>query len=327
MFERRSLKWPVTLGVLMIVSVIALTVGWVLLSTFGAVKDSRWSPLYWTLLTVGTAFLTFVFVGVVMYLRLTVETINLNRRQSNFIDSVTHELKSPIASLKLYLQTLERLQVSPEEQQNFVRFMLDDVERLDTLINHLLDAARLDHRVVEAEREDIRLAEALALCVEAVCLRYRLSPSIVRLQVPPISVRARPLDIDLVFRNLIDNAVKYAGNEPDILISGELTADQRAIIRISDNGRGIPAPLRRRIFGRFFRMGEELERDKPGLGLGLYLVRTTVRRLKGKVRVRDREGGTGTTFEVILPACSASVAAAEAAQRQPSASFGKAQTT
>ena len=113
MFERRSLKLPITLGVLMIVSVIALTVGWVLLSTFGAVANSRWAPLYWTLLTVGTAFLVFVLVGVVLYLRLSVETINLNRRQSNFIDSVTHELKSPLASLKLYLQTFERCRVEP----------------------------------------------------------------------------------------------------------------------------------------------------------------------------------------------------------------------
>ena len=133
MFERRSLKLPITLGVLMIVSVIALTVGWVLLAATGASTDSRWAPLYWTLLTVGTAFLAFVLVGVVMYLTLSVQAINLNRRQSNFIDSVTHELKSPLASLKLYLQTLGRSQVSPQEQADFVRFMLDDVERLDSL--------------------------------------------------------------------------------------------------------------------------------------------------------------------------------------------------
>jgi two-component system, OmpR family, phosphate regulon sensor histidine kinase PhoR len=302
MFERRSLKLPITLGVLMIVSVIALTVGWVLLSAFGAAKDSRWAPLYWTLLTVGTAFLTFVFVGVVLYLRLSVETINLNRRQSNFIDSVTHELKSPIASLKLYLQTLERLRVSPQEQASFVRFMLDDVERLDLLINHLLDAARLERREEPAELEDIQLADALSQCVEAVCLRYGVPSNMVQLDVPPMVVRARPLDIDLVFRNLIDNAVKYAGDEPVIEVKGELLAGRRAVICISDNGRGIPAELRRRVFGRFFRIGEELERDTPGLGLGLYLVRTTVRRLKGKIRLRDRDGGTGTTLEVSFPA-------------------------
>ena len=83
-------------------------------------------------------YLVRVLVGVVMYLALTVKALNLNRRQSNFIDSVTHELKSPIASLKLYLQTMARREVSQEERDSFVRFMLEDVERLDTLITHLL---------------------------------------------------------------------------------------------------------------------------------------------------------------------------------------------
>jgi signal transduction histidine kinase len=301
MFERRSLKLPITLGVLMIVSVIALTVGWILLSTFGAVANDRWSALYWTLLTVGTAFLVFVLIGVVLYLRLSVETINLNRRQSNFIDSVTHELKSPLASLKLYLQTLERCRVRPEEQQSFVRYMLDDVERLDTLINHLLDAARLDHRIIDTELEHVDLADVLDDCVEGVCLRYRVSRDVVRLETEALLVRARSVDLDLVFRNLIDNAVKYAGEKPQVEISARRVGDGEAQVRISDNGKGIPHDLRRKIFGRFFRVGEELERETSGLGLGLYITRTMVRRLKGKIRVRDREGGPGTTFEVTIP--------------------------
>ncbi len=301
MFERRSLKLPITLGVLMIVSVIALTVGWVLLSAFGASSDSRWAPLYWTLLSVGTAFLAFVLVGVVMYLTLSVEAINLNRRQSNFIDSVTHELKSPLASLKLYLQTLGRRQVSPQEQADFVQFMLDDVDRLDTLINHLLDAARLEHRVVDADVEDIDVAQILAHCVEGVCLRYRVPRAIVRLDAESCVVEARAVDIDLVFRNLIDNAVKYAHDDPVVEVTAQRTADEKCVVRISDNGKGIPHDMRRKIFGRFFRRGEELERETPGLGLGLHIVHTLVRRLHGKIRVKDRDGGPGTTFEVVLP--------------------------
>ncbi len=175
------------------------------------------------MLTVGTVFLVFVLVGVVLYLRLSVETINLNRRQSNFIDSVTHELKSPLASLKLYLQTLERCRVSPEEQKSFVRFMLDDVERLDTLINHLLDAARLDHRVVDNDVENVDVSEVLVECVEAVCLRYRVPVDVVRLDTEPLIVRARAVDLDLVFRNLIDNAVKYASDQPQVEVTARRT--------------------------------------------------------------------------------------------------------
>ena len=106
MFERRSLKLPIALGVTMIVMVVALIVGWVLLTVSGALRESNRAALYWTLLSVGASVLAAVLVGVVMYLTLSIKAINLNRRQSNFIDSVTHELKSPIASLKLYLQTL-----------------------------------------------------------------------------------------------------------------------------------------------------------------------------------------------------------------------------
>lgn len=312
MFERRSLKLPITLGVLMIVSVVALTVGWVLLSTFGAVANSRWAPLYWTLLTVGTAFLVFVLVGVVLYLRLTVETINLSRRQSNFIDSVTHELKSPLASLKLYLQTLARCRVSPEKQDSFVRYMLDDVERLDTLINHLLDAARLDRRIAPEDLDQVDVAEVLVSCVASVCLRYRVPISVVRLDAEPLWVRARAVDIDLVFRNLIDNAVKYAGDSPQVEVVARRTGESSGTVRITDNGRGIPSDLRRRVFGRFYRVGNELEREAPGLGLGLYIVRTLVRRLRGTIRVREREGGPGTTFEVTLPIAHSSPAASRA---------------
>src|SRR4029078_2464615 len=114
MFERRSLRLPITLGVVMLVLLVALLVGWILLTIFGALQSEQTAGLYWALLSVGTTSLAFVLFGVVMYLTLSIKTINLTRRQSNFIDSVTHELKSPIASLKLYVQTLSRRQMSPE---------------------------------------------------------------------------------------------------------------------------------------------------------------------------------------------------------------------
>ena len=128
-----------------------LTVGWVLVTVFGALKDASLSGVYWALLSIGSTFILLLVVGVVLYLILSIKAINLTRRQSNFIDSVTHELKSPIASMKLYLQTLSRHQVSQQLQADFHRFMLEDLERLDHLINQMLDAGRLD-----AERPDGR---------------------------------------------------------------------------------------------------------------------------------------------------------------------------
>lgn len=297
MFERRSLKGPITLGVIMIVLLVLLTVGWVLLAVFGLVGVQNWA-FYLTLLAVGTTSLVFVLVGVVMYLALSVKSINLNRRQSNFMDSVTHELKSPIASLKLYLQTLNRRAVSPEEQASFFTYMLEDVERLDQLINHLLDAARLDRKPTDEEIEEIELSEFLQQCTAEVRLRYRAAEEAVKIHTEPSIVSARRVDLEMIFRNVIDNAFKYSGESPQVEVVSQVK-DDRVITEIKDNGPGIPHRWRRKIFARFVRLGEELEREKRGTGLGLYIVDTLVRRLRGKVRVTDST--SGTTFEITLP--------------------------
>ena len=109
----------------------------------------------------------------------------------------------------------------------------------------------------------------------------------------------------MVFRNLIDNAVKYGGAEPVVEIDSEFVDDNHVVTRIVDNGRGIPPKLRRKIFGRFVRLGSELERSQTGTGLGLFIVRTLVKRLEGKIAVRDRGGMPGTVFEVQLPSAPA----------------------
>jgi signal transduction histidine kinase len=233
---------------------------------------------------------------------LSIKAINLTRRQSNFIDSVTHELKSPIASMKLYLQTLSRHQVSVKEQADFYRFMLEDLERLDRLINQMLDAGRLDSEgPTDAEdEENVELAPLLQRCADGVAAIYRMPKDCVKMDLEPCTIRGRQLDLEIIFRNLIDNAVKYAGQPPKVEVRLRPGGDSTVVVQVSDNGRGIPHHLRRKIFGRFVRLGLELEREKPGTGLGLYIVRTLVRRLRGQIRVRDAQRGTGAMFEVKL---------------------------
>ena len=298
MFERRSLKLPITLGVLMIVALVALIVGWIIMSLMGALEGR---PVYITMLAVGTAFLVFILVGVVMYLILSIKAIKLNRRQSNFMDSVTHELKSPIASLKLYLQTFNRRNVTEEQRESFLRYMLEDVERLDELINHLLDAARLERIPEESELEHVAIERVLGECAEAVCLRYQISPDSITSDVEPGVIVARRVDLVIIFRNLVDNAVKYGGEPPEVIVEARLRSDGMYVTSIRDNGSGIPINQRRKIFGRFTRLGDELERQTPGTGLGLYIVRTLVKRMKGRVRVADRKDGPGTEFIIYLP--------------------------
>jgi signal transduction histidine kinase len=301
MSSRRPLSLPILLAIGMITLLVVLTVGWSLVTVFGALKDTDRAGVYWALLPIGSIFILLLLVGVILYLILSIKAINLTRRQSNFIDSVTHELKSPIASMKLYLQTLSRHQVSQQMQTDFHRFMLEDLERLDHLINQMLDAGRLEAERSKAEEEDVELAGLLRDCAAAVCMNYRVSPQIVRLGAQPSVVVGRRVDLDVIFRNLLDNAVKYAGSPPQVEVNLRRNGKGLVIARIADNGRGIPLHLRRKIFGRFVRLGLELEREKPGTGLGLYIARTLVRRCRGQIRVRDPEKGPGTVFEVQLP--------------------------
>lgn len=301
MLPRRSIRWPLTLGVVLIVLVVALTVGWVIVNASAAI-ESEHSAVYWTLLAVGAAVFLLVLTGVILYLVLSIKAVRLNQRQSNFIDAVTHELKSPIASLKLYLQTLTRHQVTAEQQADFQKFMLEDLQRLDELIDHLLDAARLEHADLADGAEDVLLGDVLTRSAQLACQRHGMAESTVQLRLQPAVVHARPADLEIIFRNLLDNALKYSGVNAKVDVETQHDGNGRVAVRIGDNGPGIPVHMRRTIFSRFVRLGNELERKTAGTGLGLYIVRTLVKRLGGKIQARNRQGGPGTVFEVELPA-------------------------
>ena len=305
MEPRRSLGWPILLGVVLIGSILALGVGWVLVS-IAAALGSKNAAFYWAILGVGVALLVLVLVGVIVYLALTVKAIALSQRQSNFIDSVTHELKSPLASLKLYLQTLTRRTVPLEQQADFHRFMLQDVERLDTLIDHLLDAAKTLQRRPAREAPATPLLPVLERARDTALQRHGVPPASIRLDVEPagaaLAVRGREADLEIVFRNLVDNAVKYSLPEPQVLVTASAANPGRVLVCVADNGPGIPISKRPQVFRRFVRLGSELERSTPGTGLGLFLVKSLVKQMRGRVEVRGRLPPPGTVFEVDLPA-------------------------
>jgi signal transduction histidine kinase len=292
MIKRSSLTWPIILLAVLLALIVALLVIWI-------IAQARVEQ--WALLTVGTIFFTLILIGVVVYFIWTIKEFRLNRRQANFIDSVTHELKSPIASIKLCLQTLDLRKVDPEQQREFYRFMLDDIRRLDELIDHLLVVARIDHAERPELMEEVPLGMLLNSCCDEILRRYALRPDQLRLEVVPCIVKGRPRDLEIVFSNLLDNAVKYGGAEAQVLVQAQLQGDDRVVARISDNGRGVRFELRRKIFQRFFRGGTELERTTKGTGLGLYIVKSLVSKMKGRISVHGRGPLRGATFEVELP--------------------------
>lgn len=292
MLKRSSLTWSIVLITALLALIVALLVIWIIAQ---AVEE------HWALLTIGTIFFALVLLGLVVYFIWTIREYRLNRRQANFIDSVTHELKSPIASIKLCLQTLLLRTVSPEQQQEYYKFVLEDIQRLDEMIDHLLAVARLDHAERDGLLESVRLDELLAECADEVRRRYELGSDRIRLEVQPALVEGAARDLETVFVNLLDNAVKYGGAEPQVLVQSQMHRGSRAVTKISDNGKGVSFDLRRKIFQRFYRGGSELERTTKGTGLGLYIVKSLVGRMKGKIYVHGRGALGGATFEVDLP--------------------------
>ncbi|MDO4628859.1 MAG: HAMP domain-containing sensor histidine kinase [Planctomycetia bacterium] len=299
---RTSLKLPITLAVIMIVLLVMLIVGWVLTTVFAATENRPHSSMYWVFLPIGSLFLSLILAGTITYLVLSIKIINLNRRQSNFINSVTHELKSPLASLKLYLQTLTRYEVSREEKLKFYSGMMEELERLDTLINQVLRAGQLEagHQIGEFP-EEVNLREVLESAIRSVVTLHHVKPEQIQLACDDVKMLVSRVPLEMIFRNLIDNGIKYGGEPPQVEIRVRRMGQKKIAVKITDNGNGIPPKMRKKVFQRFVRLGRELERRRKGTGLGLYIVRMCLRQLDGEIRVRENKHGPGSIFYVLLP--------------------------
>jgi signal transduction histidine kinase len=189
------------------------------------------------------------------------------------------------------------------KRQEFHSVMEQELNRLDQLINQLLEVGRLDAIGDLEEPEHIELEPLLRRCAETACTHHRQRlGEVFTFQVPTLVLDARQIVLDLVFSNLLDNAVKYGGEPPRVLVEGEPIGHNRVRVRVTNDGTGVPPEDRRKIFGIFYRGGSELQRRRKGTGLGLYIVSTLVRKMRGKVHVDDRpDGKPGCMFEVDLP--------------------------
>lgn len=289
---RTTLHLPITLSVVLMVLNISLMILWIVL-----LAQITW----WSALIAGVVIFAAILAGLSFYLVLIIKEVRLNQRQANFVDSVTHELKSPIASLKLYLETLELRTLDDQQRTKFYRVMEQELERLDHLINQLLEVGRLDAIGTQSDPYEIELEPLLRKCAQAACAHHKCEESeTVHYDLQPAVLHARGLVLETVFRNLLDNAIKYGDSPPQVEVQVRVERG-RVITRITDNGEGVPPELRKRIFGLFFRAGSELTRRQKGTGLGLYIVHTLVRQLKGRITVHDRLGEPGSVFEVDLP--------------------------
>ncbi|MEY2726196.1 MAG: Sensor histidine kinase GlrK [Planctomycetota bacterium] len=290
--SRRHLGLPIWSSVLLMTVNIALMA--VLIVQLA--RQSSWGSLI-----LGSSALAISLFGISFYSFLTIKEIQLNRRQSNFVDSVTHELKTPISALRLYLDTLLLREPEAADRREFYETMNTELARLDRLINQLLEVARLNAIGQQSEPEMVPLEPLLRHCAQAACLQHKLEiTDVFKFNTAPLALTSRRILLEMIFGNLMDNAVKYGGQPPRIVVSATPLGLSRISIQIQDNGTGVAPENRRRIFQMFFRGSDELQRTRTGTGLGLYIVRTLVNLLQGSITVKNAPEG-GSVFEVILP--------------------------
>ncbi len=298
----KALPLTITLGSLLIVFTLALTTLWNIVLIYNSLKLKEHIPTgevwqQWVILGVGSFLFVVIIVGITLFVIFMSRQIMLNQLQKNFIDAVTHELKTPITSLRLYVETLQRHTLPPEKRQNFLQVMLKDLDHLDTLVTHVLESARVEYRQREADFETLHLRELVQECAGIIQRRYPEVQSTITISEAAVVTRSNPYALRLILLNVLDNAVKYSPESPCIDIQIQQRA-QDIFIEISDQGVGIPAGEHKRIFKRFYR--SKLSENAKGTGLGLFIVSETLKQLKGSIRLQS-EVGQGSTFTLRLP--------------------------
>jgi two-component system phosphate regulon sensor histidine kinase PhoR len=304
MRARRSIGFPLTLGIILLILVLTLAVGWQILVWSGAGSVERGlTNLDWIFFVLGAVCFLLIIVGLVWLCAWLVREIGVNQHQRAFLDAVTHEMKTPLASLRLYLDTLERHDPERERRHEFLGRMRGDLERLDQTVEQVLTAARAEEARGRARLERVGLSELLEECIAEIRTSHRLPEGAVRLESGRgATVKGDAGELALVFRNLLENAVKYSDEPVEVNVRVIDAEDGRVKVEIADRGIGIPSRELRKIFQRFYRVGRDVQRTAVGLGLGLFIVRNLVRRQGGRVVARSEGWGQGSRFVVTLRA-------------------------
>lgn len=299
---RSSISTPITLGAITVLLSIALLVGWSFLLGQKIMRSADIAVDVWLLVLGALSFVLIITVLVLFVISLARGIIEV-RKQDTFIDSVTHELKSPLASLQLCLETLGREGLEDESRERLRNMMLDDVDRLRAFIDDVLEANRLSYaRAGMLNLSDISLRDLAEDCAEAVRVRHKLSQEEIAIRVEPdLIVSTDRAALGIVVKNLIDNAVKYSSRPARVEVQGRRDGDGKVLLLVSDDGIGIDRKNLKRVFHRFYRVEDQEVRQRRGTGLGLFVVWALVKELGGKVQASSEGRGQGTTMRVELP--------------------------
>jgi two-component system, OmpR family, sensor histidine kinase SenX3 len=290
--RRGKILFFLSLGVLLAAAAVGVGFGWIILNWQEGVK-----------VLLGIIFFGAIVAGLILNTSFLVREIRKNEQHDSFINAVTHELKTPIASIRLYLQTLQRRELEEAQRRDFYRLMIEDTDRLSKTVEQVLEAGRAGAR--KAEHVEVDFASLVEGCVETARNSHHLQPGALRyessLNGRGSEVTGDPEDLRTAVSNLLDNAVKYSGNEIDISVHLDLAEQERFVLRVQDRGMGIPRNELKSIFKRFYRVRGRALAQVRGTGLGLFLVRTIAKRHGGRVSAESAGEGKGATVILELP--------------------------
>jgi two-component system sensor histidine kinase SenX3 len=290
----KSIAFFITLGACLVALAVALNVGWILLNAREI-----------ALLVFGIIFFLLIITGLVLNTTFLIREIRRNEQHDAFINAVTHELKTPLASSRLYLETLKKRDLDEGKRQEFYDVMLADNDRLLQTVEQVLRAGQSGQRRRRLNLRKVDIGELTQECVSLTRLRHNLDADAVRFTASTNGerpqVKADAEELRAAISNLLDNAVKYSGKEVEVSVEVATLDDKKVAVRIADTGMGIPAAQLKRIFRRFYRVPGRVMARIKGTGLGLFIVRSVVERHGGKVFAESEGLGHGSRFTIELP--------------------------
>jgi signal transduction histidine kinase len=268
-----------------------------------------WIILNWrqgVLLFFGIVFFALIIAGMIVNTSFLVREIRLSEQHDSFINAVTHELKTPVASIRLHLETLQRRDVPETQKQEFYRLMLSDTDRLTETVEQVLRAGRAGDKRAGREKSAVDFRQLVRECMEAARVRHHLPPDALRYEEASsngagMRVMGSYEDLRIAVFNVLDNAVKYSGDNVDVRVRLDTPDEKRVVLSVQDHGVGIPPDDLKSIFKRFYRVSQRSLAHVKGTGLGLFIVKAIAQKHGGKVFAASEGEGEGTTVTMELP--------------------------
>ena len=293
--RQKAIAFFVAFCVLLVAAAISLNVSWIVTNA---------ERVRLRVLIVGIVTFALIIAGIIIYTVFLVLEIRRNEEHDTFINAVTHELKTPIASIRLYLETLQSRTLTDEQRRGFYDVMLADADRLHRTVDQVLKAGAASQKPKKGGRAPVDLASLTRECVDLAIARHHLQPPSIALEsldAGPLTVSGDAEELRTVITNLLDNAVKYSTEPVRVTVSVAAPSPDTVWVRVQDQGVGIPRKQLKRIFRRFYRVQTRGLKQIKGTGLGLYIVRSIARAHGGRVFAHSEGEGRGATFTLELP--------------------------